>query len=131
MNILVTNGLINREPLEVLLPYIDAMNIDLKAFSNKFYKDICKGSLEPVKNTIEIAAAKCHVEVTTLIIPGLNDSREEIQQLSKWLSSISSNITLHLLRFFPNYKLQDISPTSKESLFMLGETAKKIWNMFI
>jgi len=70
-NVLVTNGFISREPLENLLPYIDAMNIDVKAFTDKFYKDICKGALEHVKETVEIAAAKCHVEVTTLVIPVL------------------------------------------------------------
>lgn len=110
-NVLVTNGYICREPLEKLLPYIDAMNIDVKAFTGEFYKKICKGSLEDVQKTVEAAAGKCHVEITTLVIPGLNDSPDEIGRLAKWLASISPEIVLHLSRFFPNYQMTDIPPT--------------------
>jgi len=120
-NVLVTNGYIERKPLEKLIPYIDAMNIDLKAYTDSFYKDICKGRLKPVKDTIEFAALKCHVEVTMLIIPGHNDSIEDIALASKWLSSISPDIVLHLTRFFPNYKMRDVMPTPRETL----ENAKK------
>ncbi|HHE40050.1 MAG TPA: AmmeMemoRadiSam system radical SAM enzyme, partial [Candidatus Cloacimonetes bacterium] len=79
--VLVTNGFINPEPLKQLLPYIDAMNIDLKAFNNDFYKTYCSGRLEPVKNTIGIAAQHTHLEITNLIITDLNDSRSEIEEL--------------------------------------------------
>ena len=122
-NVLVTNGFISEEPLEKLLPFIDAMNIDVKAFTVGFYQDICKGSLENVKKTVEIAAKNCHVEVTTLVIPDLNDEIEEIGELSRWLASISSDIPLHLSRFFPNYKMQDRPPTPKETLVCAREKA--------
>lgn len=115
-NVLVTNGFIGKEPLENLLPYVDAMNIDVKAYTASFYSDICKGTLEDVKHTVEIAAKKCHVEVTTLVIPGKNDAIHEIEEMCRWLASISTDIPLHLSRYFPNYKMQDIPSTPKETL---------------
>ncbi len=123
VNVLVTNGFISREPLENLLPFIDAMNIDLKAFTAKFYKDICSASIDNVKETVKTAAGKCHVEVTTLVIPGLNDSPDEIEELSCWLASISPEIPLHLSRFFPNYNMQDRPPTPVEALMKARERA--------
>lgn len=113
-NVLVTNGFICNEPFEQLLPFIDAMNIDVKAFTEEFYKKQCKGSLEDVVRTVERAASSCHVEITTLLIPGLNDSLEEISSISKWLSSINPEIVLHLTRFFPNYKMTGIPATPKD-----------------
>ena len=77
-NVLVTNGYINQEPLKELLPYIDAMNIDLKSMKEDFYRKVCKGSLEPVLKTIELAAKHTHVEITTLVIEGENSTEEEI-----------------------------------------------------
>lgn len=115
-NVLVTNGFISREPLEELLPYIDAMNIDVKGYTASYYKQICKGSLDAVKQSVEIAAEKTHVEVTTLVVPGLNDAVEEIDEMSKWIASISKDIPLHLSRFFPNYKMQDRAPTPVSTL---------------
>ena len=99
-NVVVTNGYINRGPLEELLPRIDAFNIDLKSFSEAFYKRI-GGDLETVKQSIEICAQSSHVEVTTLIIPGLNDSDEEMDALAGWLAGVSPQIPLHITRFFP------------------------------
>ncbi|MCX7843742.1 MAG: AmmeMemoRadiSam system radical SAM enzyme [Clostridia bacterium] len=125
VNVLVTNGFIERKPLEELLPSIDAMNIDVKAFTAGFYNDICKASLDNVKQTVELASRKCHVEVTTLVIPGLNDSMEEIERLSEWLSSISREIPLHLSRYFPNYKMLDVPPTPKETLYKAKEIASR------
>ena len=122
-NVLVTNGFISREPLELLLPFIDAMNIDVKAFTASFYEGICKGTLKNVMETVEAAAGRCHVEVTTLVIPGLNDSMEEIERLSEWLAGISPEIPLHLSRFFPNYKMNDRPPTPIETLDKARETA--------
>lgn len=116
VNVLVTNGFISREPLEELLPYVDAMNIDVKGFTASFYKEFCKATLENVKETVELAAGRCHVEVTTLVIPGLNDALEEIGELSRWLASISKDIPLHLSRYFPNYKMQDRPQTPVETL---------------
>lgn len=122
-NVLVTNGFINEEPLVKLLPFIDALNIDVKAFTAGFYNEICKATLDNVKRTVEIAAPKCHVEVTTLVIPGLNDSVKEIGELSAWLASISTKIPLHLTRFFPNYRMTDRPPTPLQVLSNAREKA--------
>lgn len=124
-NVLVTNGYLCREPLEKLLPYIDAMNIDLKSYSEEFYRQTLKGGLEEVKETIRIAAPRCHVEVTTLILPGYNDSVEEISRLAEFLASVSPDIPLHLTRFFPRYQWADKSPTPVNTLYRLKETAEK------
>ncbi len=124
-NVLVTNGFINKECLTLLLPFIDAMNIDVKAFTEQFYKNICKGSLENVIETVEFAYDKCHVELTTLIVPGYNDNEDEIVNLCKWISGLSRKIPLHLSRFFPNYKMLDKKPTDKNVLYKLKEKALK------
>jgi len=123
-NVVVTNGYINREPLETLLPLIDAMNIDLKGFSAEFYKKL-KGGFEPVKETIELSQNQCHVELTTLIIPGENDSEEEIEELARWIASLDNKIPLHLTRFFPRHKYSHKLPASRESVYRLSEIAKK------
>lgn len=123
LNVLVTNGFISPEPLEQLLPLTDAMNIDVKAFSEGFYEKYCKGTLADVKKTVERAAQSCHVEITTLVIPGLNDSPEEIGRLAQWLSTIDPEIVLHLSRFFPNYRMNDIPPTPRSTLENARESA--------
>lgn len=123
VNVLVTNGFISEEPLEELLPYIDAMNIDVKAFTEDFYTRYCKGSLDHVRRTVERAAQSCHTEVTTLVIPGLNDSPEEIGELARWLASVDRNIVLHLSRFFPNYDMRHIPPTPIRTLEALKNSA--------
>ncbi|MCM0647944.1 AmmeMemoRadiSam system radical SAM enzyme [Clostridium swellfunianum] len=125
--VLVTNGYISEEPLKALLPYVDAMNIDLKSFSNRYYKDICGGSLKPVLSTIEIAAKSCHVEVTTLVVSGENDSLEEIEEIATFLGNIDRNIPLHLSRYFPRYKMNN-PPTDVDFMFKAEETAKKYLN---
>ncbi len=103
--VLVTNGFIEPEPLKQLLPYIDAMNIDLKAFSQDYYRKVCGGDLAPVLRTIELAANHCHVEVTTLLVTDLNDSKEEVAEIAKFLGKINKDIPLHLSRYFPTYKM--------------------------
>lgn len=105
-NVLVTNGYIQKEPLKDLLPYIDAMNIDVKAFSDHFYRKYCRGKREPVIETVETAAKACHVEITCLLIPTLNDGEEEQEALVSWLGSLSPDIALHYSRYFPQYKLE-------------------------
>ena len=101
------------------------MNIDVKAYSNSFYSDICRATLDNVKETVETVAGKCHVEVTTLVIPALNDSVREVSDLCRWLSSVSPKIPLHLSRYFPNYKMDYIQPTPVETLEMAREEALK------
>ncbi len=105
-NVLVTNGFVQAEPLRDLLPYIDAMNVDVKGFTNDFYRSVCSARLAPVLRTVEIAHGEgCHVEITTLLIPDLNDGPEEIGNLVEWLAGVSPDIPLHFSRYFPNYKM--------------------------
>ncbi|NLL82066.1 MAG: AmmeMemoRadiSam system radical SAM enzyme [Tissierellia bacterium] len=123
-NVLVTNGCFNEGPMRDLFPYIDAFNIDLKGFTNDFYEKI-GGNLERVKDFIALAAKYSHVEVTTLIIPGENDSEEEIIELSDFIASIDPNIPLHISRFFPSYKMQDKGPTQVKVVYDLANIARK------
>lgn len=120
-NVLVTNGFINEEPLKEILPFVDAMNIDLKSIKEEFYKDVCYGNLEPIKNTIKISNKYTHIEITNLIIPGLNDTTEEIKELVDFVAGIDSEIPLHFSRYFPQYKL-NVSATGEETL----KIAKKV-----
>jgi len=122
--VLVTNGFVNEEPLLALLPYIDAMNIDLKTFSESVYKKL-GGGLEDVKRTIVLSAPKCHVEVTTLAVPGMNDTDEEMKQISEWLAGINRDIPLHISRFFPRYKMLDRPATDPNSVYHLADIAGK------
>jgi pyruvate formate lyase activating enzyme len=123
-NVLVTNGYINPEPLRALLPVIDALNIDLKSYSDIFYRNI-RGGLEAVKQTIALAAEHAHVEITTLVIPGENDGEAEIDALARFIAGIRPDIPLHLSRFFPNYKMEERKSTPKETMYRLRETAGK------
>jgi pyruvate formate lyase activating enzyme len=123
-NIVVTNGYINEDPLNELLPYIDAFNIDLKGFTEEFYHKL-RGDLRTVKRAIELAAKDSHVEVTTLIIPGENDSEEEMMELSGWLASIRADIPLHISRFFPRWRMQDKEATPIQKIYHLAEVARK------
>lgn len=123
-NVVVTNGCIRREPLLALLPWVDAMNIDLKGFSRHFY-EMAGGDLETVKDAIALAAAACHVEVTTLIIPGENDSVEEMRRKAEFLADISPKLPLHITRFFPRYHMQDREATPVETLYRLKDEAEK------
>lgn len=123
-NVLVTNGYVCEKPFRDLLPMIDAMNIDLKGFTEEFYRKL-SGDLETVKRTIRIAAGSCHVEVTTLVIAGENDSDAEMEALTSWLCGIDPEIPLHLSRFFPRYKYADRTPTPPETLYRLRDIAQR------
>ncbi len=104
-NIMVTNGYIEDEPLVTLLPYMDAMNIDLKAFRQDAYRRFCGGDLEPVLNTIERAYQQCHIEITTLLVTDMHE-KDELENMFRWIAGISPDIPLHLSRYFPSYKHQ-------------------------
>lgn len=123
-NIIITNGFINEKPLKKLLPYIDAMNIDLKSIEDSFYKSYCKGSIDPVIKTIELAHESTHIEVTTLLIDGENSSLEEMGRLAKRIAKIDPAIPLHISRYFPAYKMQ-IPATNIESVIEAGKIAKE------
>lgn len=128
-NVLVTNGTASQNVLDEILPYIDAMNIDLKAFTNYFYRNFIDGDFQMVKDFITTAAGTCHVELTTLIIPGENDSEEEMRQLSSWVAALENQtgkkIPLHITRFFPAFKLTDRVPTPVNTILRLVEVAKE------
>lgn len=125
-NVLVTNGEINEDPLKELLPHIDAMNIDVKAFTESFYAKICHGKLAPVLRTAELAKATgCHIEITNLIIPGHNDHPDEIKRLVHWVdSSLGDDTPLHFSRYFPAYKF-DAPPTPVATLRAAVEIARE------
>lgn len=124
-NVLVSNGFVSEQPLIQLLPLIDAANIDLKGFSQDFYGSIIGGRLDTVKRTISLMAASIHVEVTTLIIPGLNDSHEQMKSQAAWLASISPDIPLHLTRFFPQHHMIDKQKTPASTLYELQAIANQ------
>ncbi|KYK38960.1 MAG: AmmeMemoRadiSam system radical SAM enzyme [Theionarchaea archaeon] len=114
-NVLVTNGYIQEEPLRELLDVVDALNIDVKAFTDQFYKELCHGSLEPVLKAVEIAKNHAWVELTTLLIPGKNDGEEEIRQLVDWVASVGTETPLHFSRYFPHHHLR-VPSTPVETL---------------
>lgn len=128
-NVLVTNGTATQKVLGEILPYIDAMNIDLKAFSASFYKNLLDGDFQMVKDFITTAVQSCHVELTTLIIPGENDSEQEMRELSGWVADLekqyNKKIPLHITRFFPTFKLTNKEPTPVNTIFQLVEVAKE------
>ena len=126
-NVLVSNGYINPEPAVELLEYLDAANIDLKSFTNDFYKNEIGGGLEEVKRFISQAADKIHLEVTTLVIPGKNDSDEEIESIARFLSELSPDIPYHLSCYSPTYKYS-IPPTPPSAVMHLAEIAGKYLN---
>lgn len=125
-NIMVTNGYMTKECLEYIAPYMDAMNIDLKSFNDEFYKKICRARLQPVLDTIKRAHEKgIHIEITTLIIPGENDSEKELEKIAKFIASIDKNIPWHISRFFPMYKMKDKPVTSIAKLKQAEKIGKK------
>jgi pyruvate formate lyase activating enzyme len=109
--VLVTNGFVNKDPLKEILPLISAVNIDLKSIKGSFYKDICKGTLNPVLEMIKTCYKRTWVEVTNLIITDTNDKFEEIETLVKEVANIGKDIPLHLSRYFPSYKFSKPSTT--------------------
>ncbi len=124
-NVLVSNGFINQKPLQELLPFIDAANIDLKSFSDDFYTKHCGGELNPVLESIKtIYQQDTHLEVTTLLIGGLNDDEQELEKLFNWIGELDPEIPLHLSRYFPSYKMTK-KATDLETLQKAFQKAKK------
>lgn len=121
----VTNGYIENEPLEEIIPYLDAMNIDIKAFNEEFYKDIVGGKLQPVLDTAKTAVENdVHVEVTYLIIPGHNDSKEELKRFSRWVKeNLGEDNVVHFSRFHPDHEMRDTPATSPDKMREAREIA--------
>ena len=133
LNAMVTNGTAELAILSELSPYIDAMNIDLKGFTDRYYRDVLGGSRSMVMDFIREAVKNCHVELTTLIIPGENDSEEEMRELSAWISGlkdssgkvIGDQVPLHISRFFPRFRMTDRPPTEVRKVYRLAEVARE------
>ncbi len=126
-NIMVTNGSAELWVLEALLPYIDAMNIDLKGFRPEYYQKL-GGDLEIVKAFIARASRDCHVELTTLIVPDENDDVFQMEEEAAWIASINREIPLHVTRFFPRYQMTDQKATEVSQVYALAQTAEKYLN---
>ena len=126
-NILVTAGYVCKKPLADLLPYLDAANVDLKSFSDDIYLCVSGGHLQPVLDTIlAMKDAGVWVEITNLIIPGVNDDMDMIRQMCRWLSDNGfANSPLHFSRFFPRYKMQEIPPTPLPTLKAAKQVAEE------
>ncbi len=124
--VMVTNGYINHNPLKELLPFMDAFSVDLKGFTEKFYKEATGARLEPVKQTLkEIKNANKHLEIINLVIPKLNDEIKDFERMINWIASeLSEDTVLHLSRYFPNYKLTN-PPTPEHTLTNFYHTAKE------
>ena len=126
-NVLVTAGYINEEPLRALRPYVDAANVDIKAFSDAFYRDVCSATLEPVLRTVLLLKESgVHVEITNLVIPTLNDSDELLGKLCAWLRDEAGvEMPLHLSRFFPNFRMLHLPPTPVATLLHARDVARQ------
>jgi len=129
----VTNGYIEESPLRELKGVIDAMNIDVKGFTDRFYKATCGGRLQPVLTSCEVAVELgMHVELTYLVIPGYNDSEAEMDQFSKWVvDSLGPQIPVHFSAFHPDYKLVDVPPTPERTLSAAYDRARKAGLQFV
>ena len=133
LNVLVTNGTAELSVLKKLEPYIDAMNIDLKGFTKEYYDKTLGGSFDMTLRFIEEAVKHCHVELTTLIVPGENDTEEEMRRISSWIRSlkdasgteIGKSIPLHISRFFPRFHMRDKNPTDVSLIYHLADIARE------
>jgi pyruvate formate lyase activating enzyme len=126
-NVFVTNGYMTAQALNMISPYLDAANVDLKAYTNDFYKTYCGAKLKPVKETLKLMKSLgVFVEVTTLLIPGLNDARDELEELAAFLAdSLGAETPWHISRFHPTYKLMDRPSTPVKTLVMAREIGIK------
>ncbi len=128
-NVIVTNGTAELSVLEELAPYIDAMNIDLKGFTDRYYSKVLGGNRNQVMTFIEAAVRTCHVELTTLIVPGENDSEEEMRNLSGWVRHLNNpdgeGVPLHVTRFFPRFHMTDRKTTEVRTVYRLAEIARE------
>ncbi len=131
--IYVTNGYITHEALRRMAPYLDAYRVDIKSFSEDFYRNICGARLAPVLDSTKLAKEfGMHVETVTLLIPGRNDSKEEITELTRWVhDNLGENTPMHFTRFYPMYKMEDALPTPVSTLEMAYDIAKREGMRFV
>ncbi len=122
--VMVTNGFINQEPLKELLPFINAMNIDLKSMDDDFYQRLCGARLQPVLDTIRYSSGKCCLEITNLLIPGENDSESQIQALVDFIQDVDDQLPLHFSKYYPQYKMTN-QPTPDATLYEAKKIAEK------
>ena len=133
VNVIVTNGTASLPVLRELAPLIDAMNIDLKGFTDSYYRDVLGGDRAMVMDFITEAAKNCHVELTTLIIPGENDTEDEMRAMTEWISGltdrdgnvIGADIPLHISRFFPRFHMTDRKATDVSKVYHLADVARE------
>ena len=130
VNVLVSNGTAELAVLDEILPYIDAMNIDLKGFTDRYYQDVLGGDRAMVMHFIERAVQFCHVELTTLIIPGENDTEKEMREMCTWIAHLrglapGSEIPLHISRFFPRFHMTDRAATDVAKVYKLADVARE------
>ena len=127
-NILVSAGFVEKEPLNELLPYLDAANVDIKAMDDPFYRKYCGATLAPVlENILAMKAAGVHVEITNLLVTGLNDSEEQVGRLCSWMAEKGlQEVTLHFSRYFPRYRMKEPGPTPAKTLFRAREIAHSL-----
>jgi len=127
-NVTVTNGFVNSEPVKQLYKYIDAANVDLKGFTEEFYNSLCSARLQPVLDTLKLLdKLGAWIEITNLIIPGLNDDMKNIKKMCEWVKKeLGTDYPLHFSRFFPCYKVMNRQPTPFETLKRAYQTAKKV-----
>ena len=126
-NVYVSNGFMSQATLEMIEPYLDGINVDLKAFSDDFYREQCQGRIEPVKRNIHTIAQDTDIwiEVTTLLIPTLNDSDQELRALTEWLAEVDPEIPWHVTAFHPDYQRRDLPATSQAALVRAYEIGKQ------
>lgn len=126
--VLVTNGCASGKIFDEILPHTDAMNIDLKTYNAEKYRKLLGGDLDTVKRNISAAAGKCHIELTTLIVPGISDDMGELEREVEWIASLceskNTDIPLHLSRYFPRYKYT-AAPTPVETVYAAADIASK------
>ncbi len=129
VNVMVTNGSAELGVLGELAPYIDAMNVDLKGFTDRYYKEVLGGDRRMVMEFIGAAVSSCHVELTTLIVPGENDGEDEMRGLSRWVAGLRNpngdEVPLHVSRFFPRFHMRDRQATPVRTVFRLAEIARE------
>jgi pyruvate formate lyase activating enzyme len=126
-NVYVSNGFMSRAALDMVEPYLDGINVDLKAFNDGFYRDRCQARLEPVKRNIAHITRETDIwiEVTTLLIPGLNDSDDELRAMAKWLAEVDPELVWHVTAFHPDYEMRDRPRTSQQALAKAYEIGKE------